>query len=260
MRLAPFFQQLQTALARRANRADPTIALLTPGPRHNDFFSHAYLARYLGLLLVEGGDLRVTGDRVSLKTLHGLMPIDLIVRCVAGAAADPLELDASGFAGPVGLLQAVRKQPDLVVNALGSALAENRGLERLPADARQELLGEDLLIADGPRWWLGDAGEPPARARPISTTWSSVRRTRARRGRAAPSPASIPRAWARPSALSCCRRSRCRGATLVAEEKIGFGTTPSLTPPGLVPKPYARAPVRGRHRQRLHRACPAVWP
>ena len=89
MRLAPFFQQLQMSLARRANRADPTIALLTPGPRHNDYFSHAYLARYLGLLLVEGGDLRVTGDRVSLKTLHGLMPIDLIVRCVAGAVSDP---------------------------------------------------------------------------------------------------------------------------------------------------------------------------
>src|SRR5581483_5165588 len=97
MRLAPFFQQLQGTLARRANRADPSIALLTPGPRHNDFFSHAYLARYLGLLLVEGGDLRVTGDQVSLKTLHGLMPIDLVVRCVAGAVADPLELDASGF-------------------------------------------------------------------------------------------------------------------------------------------------------------------
>ena len=67
----------------------PTIALLTPGPRHSDFFSHAYLARYLGLLLVEGGDLRVAGDRVSLKTLHGLMPVDLIVRCIAGARGRP---------------------------------------------------------------------------------------------------------------------------------------------------------------------------
>ena len=52
----------------------------------------------------------------------------LIVRCVAGAVADPLELDASGFAGPVGLLQAIRREPDLVANFLGSALAENRGI------------------------------------------------------------------------------------------------------------------------------------
>ena len=128
LRLAPYFQQMRAALARRANRIDPTIALLTPGPRHNDFFSHAYLARYLGLMLVEGGDLRVADERVFLKTLDGLMPIDLIVRCVAGAVADPLELDATGFAGPVGLLQAVRREPDLVANFLGSALAENRGI------------------------------------------------------------------------------------------------------------------------------------
>ena len=157
MRLAPFFQQLQGALARRAKRMDPTIALLTPGPRHNDFFSHAYLARYLGLLLVEGADLRVTNDQVSLKTLHGLMPIDLIVRCVAGDVADPLELDSSGFAGPVGLLQAIRKQPDVVVNAPGSALAENRGLSAYLPKLAQAVLGEDLLVPDGPRWWLGDA-------------------------------------------------------------------------------------------------------
>ena len=141
LRLATFFKQLQVSLARRADRVDPAIALLTPGPRHSDFFSHAYLARYLGLLLVEGGDLRVAGDRVSIKTLHGLMPVDLIVRCIAGALADPLELDSSGFAGPVGMLQVVRRHPDLVVNALGSALAENRGLSAYLPKLAQSLLG-----------------------------------------------------------------------------------------------------------------------
>jgi uncharacterized circularly permuted ATP-grasp superfamily protein len=90
------------------------------------------------LLLVEGGDLRVTGDQVSLKTLHGLMPIDLDRTLRGWCGGDPLELDSSGFAGPVGLLQAIRKQSDLVVNALGSALAENRGLSAyLPKLARR---------------------------------------------------------------------------------------------------------------------------
>ena len=86
---------------RRARR--PAIALLTPGPRHNDFFSHAYLARYLGLLLVEGGDLRVTGDRVSLKTLHGLMPIDLD-RALRGRRASPTRWSSTPRAsrGPSG--------------------------------------------------------------------------------------------------------------------------------------------------------------
>ena len=81
---------------------------MTPGSRHEDYFSHAYLARYLGLMLVEGGDLRVVGDQIMLKTLEGLQPIDLIVRCTTGAQSDPLELDPAGFLGPVGLTQACR--------------------------------------------------------------------------------------------------------------------------------------------------------
>jgi uncharacterized circularly permuted ATP-grasp superfamily protein/uncharacterized alpha-E superfamily protein len=238
LRLAPFFQQLQASLARRADRPDPTIALLTPGPRHSDFFSHAYLARYLGLLLVEGGDLRVTGGRVSLKTLHGLMPIDLIVRCVAGAVADPLELDASGFAGPVGLLQAVRRQPDFVANAVGSALVENRGLSAyLPALAKS-LLGEELLIADGRRWWLGDAAD---RGHALANLNHMVVRPAhegtARPGRAIP---GIDPARLGAAELELLRREiEIRGANLVAEEKGRFGTTPSLTTSGLTPKPYA---------------------
>ena len=207
LRLAPFFQQLQAALARRANRPDPTIALLTPGPRHNDFFSHAYLARYLGLLLVEGGDLRVVGDRVSLKTLEGLMPIDLIVRCIAGAVADPLELDSSGFAGPVGLLQAVREQSDLVVNSLGSALAENRGLGSYLPRLANELLGEELahrrrpaLVARRAGGARSCAGQPRPHGHPPGAREHGPARARRARPRSGPP-------GRRPSARPCCRRS-----------------------------------------------------
>jgi uncharacterized circularly permuted ATP-grasp superfamily protein/uncharacterized alpha-E superfamily protein len=238
LRLAPFFQQLQSSLARRADRADPAIALLTPGPRHNDFFSHAYLARYLGLMLVEGGDLRVTGNSVSLKTLHGLMPVDLIVRCVAGAVADPLELDSTGFAGPVGLLQAVRRHPDFVANALGSALAENRGLSAYLPNLAQKVLGEELAIPDGPRWWLGD---PTNRGYVLDNLEKVVIRPAhegtARPGRAIP---GIDPVRLQPAELdTLLQEIEIRGANLVAEAKVGFGTTPSLTPSGLAPKPYA---------------------
>ncbi|MGE0856373.1 MAG: circularly permuted type 2 ATP-grasp protein, partial [Hyphomicrobiaceae bacterium] len=127
-RVAGFFQTLQTAISDRAGRGAPRVALLTPGPQHDDYFSHAYLARYLGYLLVEGSDLRTDDDRVFLKTLEGLKEIDVIVRCVEGRSSDPLELDPGGFAGPVGLMQAVRRSPSLVTNAVGSAVVQNRGL------------------------------------------------------------------------------------------------------------------------------------
>lgn len=238
LRLAPFFHQLQGALAQRANRVDPVIALLSPGPRHNDFFSHAYLARYLGLMLVEGGDLRVAGNRVSLKTLDGLLPVDLVVRCIAGAEADPLELEAGSFAGPVGLLQAIRTNPDLVTNSLGSALAENRALSAYLPHLARKLLGEDLLIPDGRRWWLGDAA---ARQHVLAHLEQMVIRpaheNTARPGRAVPG--IDPQRLSSADHAKLVEEIALNGARLVAEEKVGFGTTPSLTLGGVTPKPYA---------------------
>jgi uncharacterized circularly permuted ATP-grasp superfamily protein len=156
LRLAPHFQQFQTELLQRSERDDPLITLLTPGQSHEDYFSHAYLSRYLGFQLVEGGDLRVIGSRVYMKTLEGLKPIDLMIRCVQGSHCDPLELDPSGFSGPVGLVQAMRKNPRLVMNYLGASVVENRGLiPFLPQIARQ-IMGEDLLLHDTHRRWLGD--------------------------------------------------------------------------------------------------------
>ncbi len=238
LRLAPFFQQLQAALAQRADRVDPIIALLSPGPHHNDFFSHAYLSRYQGLMLVEGADLRVADNRVSLKTLDGLMPVDLVVRCIAGTEADPLELDSAAFAGPVGLLQAVRNSPDLVTNALGSALAENRGLSAYLPGLARKLLGEELLVEDGKRWWLGDAA---ARTHVLANLDHMVIRpaheNTARPGRAIPG--VDPQRLSPVDHAKLLDQIELAGARFVAEAKIGFGTTPSMTLDGVVPKPYA---------------------
>lgn len=238
LRLAPFFQQVQSSIAERIDRPAPSIALLTPGPRHPDFFSHAYLARYLGFQLVEGEDLRVENERVYLKTLDGLKAIHLIVRCVAGNVADPLELDPSGFLGPVGLVQAARRRPNLIANALGSALAENRGLGGFLPKLSKDVLGEDLMIWDGPRWWLGEA---KARRHVIENFDRMVIRPAhertSRPGRAAPGrdPAKLSAA----ERASLIQDIEINGARLVAEEKVGFGTTPALGAKGLVPQPYA---------------------
>src|SRR5262249_32660594 len=104
----------------------------------------------------EGGDLRVTGADVFLKTLEGLKPIDIIIRCTEGARSDPLELEPTAFDGPGGLVHACRANPALVVNAIGSSVIENRGLGGYLPGLCRELLGEDLMIKDAPRWWLGD--------------------------------------------------------------------------------------------------------
>lgn len=238
LRLAPFFQQVQAGLTVLTGRRDPRIALLTPGPHHDDYFSHAYLARYLGYLLVEGSDLRTAGDHVYLKTLEGLQRIDLIVRCVEGRQSDPLELDAARYGGPPGLVQACRKAPQLVRNALGSAVAQNRGLASyLPAISRK-LFGEDLLIADAPRRWLGDAGN---RRHVIDNIDRMVIRP-AQEGTGRPGGAQYGQLG---SSLTDAQRRALKeeielhGELLVAEERNGFGTTPAFSAKGLTPQPFA---------------------
>ena len=86
-----------------------------------------------------------------MKTLEGLKEIDLVIRCVDGRNADPLELDPTGFDGPAGLIRVTRKHPRIVVNAIGSAVVQNRGLGRYLPSITQRLLGEDLTLEDAPR-------------------------------------------------------------------------------------------------------------
>ena len=238
VRLASHFQALQSALTAHAGRDNARIALLTPGAHHEDYFSHAYLARYLGYLLVEGSDLRTKGGRVHLKTLEGLKEIDLVVRCADGRSIDPLELDPGGFDGPAGLMRVCRRTPRLVVNAAGSALVQNRGLgPYLPALAKH-LLGEDLALWDAPRWWLGD---PSARARVLADRDGLVVR-KAQEGTGRPGQAAIGQDTRTLTATQrelLGREMALHGAQLVAEAPIGFSHAPAFEHHSLVPRPFA---------------------
>jgi uncharacterized circularly permuted ATP-grasp superfamily protein/uncharacterized alpha-E superfamily protein len=238
LRLAPFFQRVQADLTQLSGRRDPRIALLTPGPHHEDYFSHAYLARYLGYLLVEAGDMRTAGDRVYLKTLEGLKRIDLIVRCVDGRECDPLELDANRYHGPPGLVHACRKTPELVRNALGAAIVQNRGLSGYLPAISEHLLGEKLLVADAPRLWLGE----PEKRRDVLANLDRMVIRPAQEGTGRPGGAQYGRVGATLSdqeRRALAEEIELRGAELVAEEHMGFGTTPTFTPEGLRPQPFA---------------------
>ncbi|MEO0003429.1 MAG: hypothetical protein RLZZ22_1121, partial [Pseudomonadota bacterium] len=137
--------------------ADARIALLTPGPYNETYFEHAYLARYLGLPLVEGNDLTVRDQRVYLKTLHGLEPVDVLIKRLGDEWLDPLELRSESALGVPGLMQAVRAGHVMLANAPGSAPLESSAmLGFLPAISRQ-LLGEELGLSSLPTWWCGEA-------------------------------------------------------------------------------------------------------
>jgi uncharacterized circularly permuted ATP-grasp superfamily protein/uncharacterized alpha-E superfamily protein len=248
VRLATFFQAFRSALSAQAGRDNARIVLLTPGAQHPDYFSHVYLARYLGLMLVEGADLRTKGRNVFLKTLEGLQEIDLIVRCVDGRACDPLELDPSGFEGPAALLRSCRDRPGLVVNPIGSALAQNRGLGAYLPALCQHCLGEDLMLADAPRMWLGEAAAQRhvihdlANAGQAEPDQECLIIRAAQEGTGRPGQAALgrdSRMMSRSERENLLAEIALRGATLVAEEKIGFSSGPVFTGTSLMPKPFA---------------------
>jgi uncharacterized circularly permuted ATP-grasp superfamily protein/uncharacterized alpha-E superfamily protein len=157
-RLAATYRALLESLQAMCPNAggEPRIVLLTPGPYNETYFEHAYLARYLGLTLVEGSDLTVRDQRLFLKTLKGLEPVHGVLKRLDDEFLDPLELRADSHLGVPGLLQAVRAGNVLVANAPGSGFLESTALLGfLPALSRH-LIGEELLLPSLASWWCGE--------------------------------------------------------------------------------------------------------
>jgi len=155
-RHAPFFQALQAELTGLIRQDDSRVCVLTPGPLNETYFEHAYLARYLGFLLVEGEDLTVRENGVFIRTVSGLKRTEVLLRRLDADFADPLELNARSRLGVPGLVQAVRDGKVVLANGLGSGVAESRGmLAFLPALSRA-IDGRDLAMPNVATWWLGD--------------------------------------------------------------------------------------------------------
>jgi uncharacterized circularly permuted ATP-grasp superfamily protein/uncharacterized alpha-E superfamily protein len=140
-----------------AGGATPRIVLLTPGAYSETYFEHAYLARYLGLPLVEGGDLTVRADRLYLKTVEGLEPVHGLLRRLDDDWCDPLELRPDSALGVPGLLQAARAGSVVMANALGSAFLESPAIQGFLPGIAERLLGESLRLPSLPTWWCGEA-------------------------------------------------------------------------------------------------------
>ena len=158
-RLASFFGAFRDALQAKKKYPDDRIAVLTPGPANETYFEHAYIARYLGFMLLEGEDLTVVNDRVMVRTVAGLKPISVLWRRLDASFADPLELDQNSHIGTPGMVQALRSGSVTLVNALGSGILETRALLAFTPAICRRLIGEDLLMSSIATWWCGQKAE-----------------------------------------------------------------------------------------------------
>jgi len=158
-RLAPFFRELRKGLKSSGERSEPRIGILTPGPLSATYFEQAYLARYLGFLLVEGDDLVMREGRVFVRTIAGLKRADVLWRHVDAEWCDPLELNSASHIGVPGLIDAIRAGGVAVENMPGSGLVESRALLAFLPKLARRLLGEDLVMPNIATWWCGQPAE-----------------------------------------------------------------------------------------------------
>ncbi|MGD8809001.1 MAG: circularly permuted type 2 ATP-grasp protein [Gammaproteobacteria bacterium] len=158
-RHAGFFRDFNEYFLSLSSRDEPLAVCLSHGRSQRTYFEHSYLARYLGYSVVEGSDLAVRDDRLFLKTVDGLRPVDVLLRNIRSENCDPLELRSDSMIGVPGLLQAVRAGKVTIGNALGSGLIESDALLSFLPALSKYFLGEELQLPSVATWWCGQAPE-----------------------------------------------------------------------------------------------------
>lgn len=158
-RLAGFFRRFRDSLHGMVDSPAGRVAILTPGPLNETYYEHAYIARYLGIMLLEGEDLTVSDGRLMVRTVSGLKPISVLWRRLDAAFADPLEFNPQSQIGTPGLADALRHGSATLVNALGSGILETRALLAFLPEVAHALTGEKLKLPNIATWWCGQARE-----------------------------------------------------------------------------------------------------
>lgn len=230
-RLADFYATLKDTLRKQAPHSNdnPPIALLTQGPESPAFFEDAYLARYLGYTLAEGGDLAVRSNRLMLKTLGGLRPIEVLLRRVNDEDCDPAELRSDAREGISGLLEAIRARNVWVSNPPGAGLVESPILMAFLPDVCRRVLGEDLVLPGVATWWCG---EPSGLARVLDHLDELLIRPAFRVGDQPPLRAKGLSANERNALVE---RLRSNPEGWVGQQAVQRSTTPAWTSEGLAP-------------------------
>src|SRR6266481_499333 len=131
---------------------DPTIVLLTPGINNSAYYEHLYLAKQMGVELVEGTDLVVDLDHVFMRTTRGLRPVHVIYRRLDDEWLDPIFGRQASLIGVAGLVNAYRAGNVAIANALGNGVADDKAVYALVPKIIKYYLAEDPILANVPTY------------------------------------------------------------------------------------------------------------
>ena len=126
--------------------SDATIVLLTPGIYNSAYFEHTFLARQMGIEIVEGRDLVAHQNKIYMRTTRGLKLVDVIYRRVDDDFLDPLVFRQDSVLGVAGLLNAYRAGNVTVANAIGTGVADDKAVYAYVPEMIRFYLGEDPIL------------------------------------------------------------------------------------------------------------------
>jgi len=141
-----------------AGKPGPAVVVLTPGVYNAAYFEHSFLARQMGVELVEGRDLVAAGGRVQVRTTQGLRPVDVIYRRIDDDFLDPAAFRADSTLGVPGLLEVYRQGGVTLVNAPGTGVADDKVVYAYAPQIIKYYLDEDPVIPNVPTFlcWKDD--------------------------------------------------------------------------------------------------------
>jgi uncharacterized circularly permuted ATP-grasp superfamily protein len=140
-------------------RSEPTVVLLTPGSYNSAYFEHTYLARQMGVELVEGRDLVVHDNIVYMRTTFGLQRVDVIYRRIDDDYLDPLVFGNGSNLGAVGLFNAYRAGNVALANALGTGVADDKAIYAFVPKIIRYYLDQDPILENVETLLMSDRGQ-----------------------------------------------------------------------------------------------------
>ncbi|HET6468360.1 MAG TPA: circularly permuted type 2 ATP-grasp protein [Geminicoccaceae bacterium] len=224
--------RLHAALAALAPAAvgDPQVVLLSPGVFNSAYFEHVFLAREMGVPLVEGRDLVVEDDRVWMRTVAGLQPIDVIYRRINDDFLDPEVFEPASLLGVPGIMRAYRKGRVQLANAIGTGVADDKAVYAYMPRLIRYYLDEDPILdnvdtricrePDGLRYTLDHLGELVVKPVGESGGYGITIGPRASRA----------------ELESCRAQLRANPANFISQPVIDLSVAPTMTEAGVAPR------------------------
>ncbi len=136
---------------------EPTVVLLTPGVYNSAYFEHSFLARQMGIEIVEGSDLLVENDKVYMRRTDGLAPVHVIYRRIDDSFLDPTVFNKDSLLGVPGLVNAYRKGNVALCNPIGTGVADDKALYYYVPKIIKFYLGEDPILPNVDTYLSGNA-------------------------------------------------------------------------------------------------------